>query len=70
MGCTTSKDTEGHNALEIDIGSLQILLSPDVGIQFKSKLINSLTSNLDQYTAHSQALIKTLAEQIATQPSK
>jgi len=59
MGCTAS-DVNG--TIDIDIGTLEILLSPTTGIDIKSKIITSMTNNIDKYTTASQQIIRTIAQ--------
>jgi len=58
MGCTASDD---NGTIDVDLGTLEILLSPTTGIDIKSKIINSIMNNIDKYTTASQQIIKTIA---------
>ncbi len=69
MGCHLSKDSTGAAELELDIGSLQILISPTIGIQIKQALLTNLITNIANYTSHSQQVIHTLASTMATAPA-
>ena len=65
MGCAVS-DTNG--TVEIDIGTLEVLLSPTIGIEIKNKIITSMANNIDKYTKASQQIIKTIANTTTNLP--
>ncbi len=46
MGCSVSKTADG--SLELDVGSIEFLLSPTNGLEIKSKVLNQLAGKRRQ----------------------
>jgi hypothetical protein len=63
MGCSVSKTADG--SIELDVGSIEFLLSPTNGLEIKSKVLNQLAGKISSYTTKSQAIINHLANQVA-----
>ena len=64
MGCTVSKSADG---IELSFADIDVLFSATHGIEIKSKKINELMNNLNNYSKNSQQTILKANQTIQSQ---
>ena len=62
MGCSLGTNAQGN--VELDIGTISLILDPKNGLEVKSKVIDQLINNLSAYNPTSQLLISHLANHV------